>query len=135
MDGQLMMLDTDEILSKFMGGSTPDWQLFRLHVGGLIARAGAGRARSKGAPRRRVRAYGEMVDVLWRDGNADAAVRLEELWNELAEVHRFDLLCAYPIGHFDVYSGRPFERAVADQLHFLGRHVRAGARDAALAKS
>ncbi len=33
----------------------------------------------------------------------------------------------YPIGHFDVYVGAPFERAVADQLHFLGRHLRGAA--------
>jgi uncharacterized protein len=29
----------------------------------------------------------------------------------------------YPIGHFDIYTGEPFERAVADQLHFLRRHL------------
>lgn len=29
----------------------------------------------------------------------------------------------YPIGHFDIYKGEPFERAVADQLHFLRRHL------------
>jgi uncharacterized protein len=29
----------------------------------------------------------------------------------------------YPIDHFDVYTGEPFERAVADQLHFLRRHL------------
>jgi pimeloyl-ACP methyl ester carboxylesterase len=33
----------------------------------------------------------------------------------------------YPIGHFEVYTGEPFARALADQLHFLGRHTRAGA--------
>ena len=32
----------------------------------------------------------------------------------------------YPIGHFDIYRGAPFERAVADQLHFLARHLRMG---------
>jgi pimeloyl-ACP methyl ester carboxylesterase len=32
----------------------------------------------------------------------------------------------YPIGHFDVCTGEPFERAVADQLHFLRRHLGAG---------
>ncbi len=31
----------------------------------------------------------------------------------------------YPIGHFDIYRGAPFERAVADQLHFLRRHLAA----------
>jgi hypothetical protein len=35
----------------------------------------------------------------------------------------------YPIGHFDIYTGRPFERAIADQLHFLRRHVGAQARE------
>jgi dienelactone hydrolase len=44
-------------------------------------------------------------------------------------------LRTYPIGHFEVYVGAPFERAVADQLHFLSRHVsaRAGAEQAAAA--
>jgi pimeloyl-ACP methyl ester carboxylesterase len=29
----------------------------------------------------------------------------------------------YPTGHFDIYVGEPFERAVADQIAFLQRHV------------
>lgn len=29
----------------------------------------------------------------------------------------------YPIGHFDIYMGQPFERAVADQIEFLQRHL------------
>jgi pimeloyl-ACP methyl ester carboxylesterase len=37
----------------------------------------------------------------------------------------------YPIGHFDIYSGPPFEQAVADQLHFLRRHLGAQSRHAA----
>ncbi len=36
----------------------------------------------------------------------------------------------YPIGHFEIYSGEPFERAVADELHFLRRHVGAPAASA-----
>jgi pimeloyl-ACP methyl ester carboxylesterase len=39
-------------------------------------------------------------------------------------------LVRYPIGHFDIYTGSDFERAVADQTAFLTRHVlgvRAGA--------
>jgi pimeloyl-ACP methyl ester carboxylesterase len=39
----------------------------------------------------------------------------------------------YPIGHFDIYRGAPFERAIADQLHFLARHVRQRSREAQLA--
>jgi fermentation-respiration switch protein FrsA (DUF1100 family) len=32
-------------------------------------------------------------------------------------------LAEYPISHFEIYRGEPFERAVADQLDFLARHV------------
>jgi hypothetical protein len=38
----------------------------------------------------------------------------------------------YPIGHFDIYDGPPFERAVADQLHFLRRHLRGASRPTAV---
>jgi uncharacterized protein len=40
---------------------------------------------------------------------------------------------SYPIGHFEVCTGEGFERAVADQLHFLRRHLGAGAERAAAA--
>jgi PAS domain S-box-containing protein len=42
-----------------------------------------------------------MVEVLWREGNAAAAIRLEELWNELASQHPLSLLCAYSLSVFD----------------------------------
>jgi pimeloyl-ACP methyl ester carboxylesterase len=29
----------------------------------------------------------------------------------------------YPVGHFDIYLGQPFETAVADQVDFLRRHL------------
>ena len=32
----------------------------------------------------------------------------------------------YPLSHFEIYHGEDFERAVADQLEFLGRHMRSG---------
>ncbi len=34
----------------------------------------------------------------------------------------------YPIGHFDIYTGAWFEKAVGDQLHFLRRHTGVSAR-------
>src|SRR6185312_10486958 len=48
----------------------------------------------------RIHAFGEMVALLWADGNRDGAIRLEELWNELGERRRFALFCAYPIADF-----------------------------------
>jgi hypothetical protein len=54
-----------------------------------------------------VRAYGEMVDILWQRGDKAAALRLEEFWNEIARLQTFSLLCAYAIDplHGDTYAG------------------------------
>jgi len=67
----------------------PDPRRFRETVGTAY---GAGRGGGH-----RVRAFGEMVALLWSDGNQAAAIRLEELWNELAETHSFASSAAYPI--------------------------------------
>jgi hypothetical protein len=45
------------------------------------------RLASRGRENATVRAYGEMVDLLWKDGLEEAAIRLETLWNELANTH------------------------------------------------
>ncbi|MDQ6800048.1 MAG: PAS domain S-box protein [Acidobacteriota bacterium] len=92
--GQLTLLDAHETLALFMVGNAPDETRFKAVIGAVIAKSSNV---WKGAL---VRAYGEMVDVLWRDGNHDAAIRLEELWNDLAHAHTFSLLCAYPMGNF-----------------------------------
>ncbi len=98
-----LALDAAETLSKFMVNGRPDGRLFAEVVGGALRRATA-----PGEPTR-VRAFGEMVGLLWADGNRDAAVRLEQLWNDLASTHDFSLLCAYPIAGFsDEDHGKPF---------------------------
>jgi PAS domain S-box-containing protein len=92
--GRLTLLDAPDTLSKFMVNGTPDWELFRGQVGAVVSqsslRCGGGR----------VRAYGEMVDLLWRGGNPQAALRLEELWNRLARTQSFSLLCGYSLQNF-----------------------------------
>jgi signal transduction histidine kinase len=90
--GQLVLLDAAETLSKFMVDESPDAELFTERIGDIITRAVAGRPR--------VRIYGEMVALLWAEGNYDAAIRLEELWNDLQHKHSFALFCAYPMNGF-----------------------------------
>jgi hypothetical protein len=41
-----------------------------------------------------------MVDVLWKKGERDAAIRLEMLWNQLSHIEAFSLLCGYAMGDF-----------------------------------
>jgi hypothetical protein len=88
-DSQLVWLDARETLSAFMQGHRPDAELFEATVGNVFEKLIGTRHYVT------VRAYGEMVDVLWRDGKQDAAIELEKLWNDLASKYSFSLLCAY----------------------------------------
>lgn len=45
----------------------------------------------------RIRAYGELVDVLWHRGAWSESEQLEEHWSRLLERRRIDLLCAYHV--------------------------------------
>lgn len=92
--GQLQLFDAHEALAQFIVDGMPEPRKFRELVGPVIER---GRA---AYPHARLRAYGEMVDILWSQGNPQAAIRLEELWNELAGVHPFSLLCGYWMSNF-----------------------------------
>jgi signal transduction histidine kinase len=89
--GQLRLLDARQTLAQLMDGDLPEPARFRATVGDLVGAA---------APGRGVRAYGEMVDLLWRDGNRQGALRLEELWTELGRTYTFALLCGYVMGSF-----------------------------------
>jgi signal transduction histidine kinase/ActR/RegA family two-component response regulator len=90
--GQYVALDASETLSKFMSGGQPEAARFAEVIGGIIARAAEGRGR--------VRIFGEMVALLWAEENHCAAIRLEELWNELHLTRSFSLFCAYPLQGF-----------------------------------
>ncbi len=92
--GELQFFDARKMLSAFMVEGMPDPLLFKSNVGTLIERICAGRLPCP------IRAYGEMVDLLWQDGNSEAAIRLEILWNRLASDYEFALLCGYAVGQF-----------------------------------
>lgn len=92
--GELQILDARKLLSAFMVGGQPDALLFKSNVGDVIERLCVGRTPCP------IRVYGEMVDVLWQEGNTDGAIRLEILWNQLASAYDFALLCGYAVGHF-----------------------------------
>lgn len=90
--GQYVSIGSAKTLSRFMVGEAPDVDRFMEAVGGIIAQAA-----SKWPG---VRVYGDMVALLALEGNYTAAVRLEQLWNDLRKIRTFSLFCAYPIDHF-----------------------------------
>jgi signal transduction histidine kinase len=126
-EGHLQLFDARETLALFMDGRLPDRERCKRVIGGILQRAVEGRAT-------RVRAYGEMVDVLWREGAADAAIRLETIWNELSTEHQFTLLCAYPIANFYKQShGAEFDTICAVHSTVAPTESRSGEdRDALL---
>ena len=95
--GRFLILEPREALSRFLVEDWPDETRFTELMAEVIE---AVRERAK-KPSENVAIFGEMVSLLWADGNIDAAIRLEELWNTLAETHSFSLLCAYPMAGFD----------------------------------
>ena len=92
----------ENFLANFMKEGWPDQQRFEQAMDNLFRQAGA-----RG---RRVRVFGEMVALLWGDGQAEATVRLEQLWTDFRRRHPFPLLCSYPKAGF-----------VAGMEKFLGR--------------
>ena len=96
-EGTYIPLDVAETLSKFMANGMPDPVRFFEVVGGFIevaAKAGKGK-------NPRVAACGECAPLLWAKGEVSAAIRLEQLWDQLVTIHQVDTLCAYASASFD----------------------------------
>jgi hypothetical protein len=88
--GQLVILDSQVTLSEFMVREMPEWSRFRKTIGSALERSHA-------VDRGSIRAYGDMVNILWNEGRVDAAIRLEEYWNDLASIYPFSLFCGYTL--------------------------------------
>ena len=87
-DGSYLALDAAELMAQFMINGFADAASFWRAVSPVVK--GALRGRST------LHVFGEMVALLWAEGQAAAAVDLEALWNELAGQYAFSLYCAYP---------------------------------------
>jgi hypothetical protein len=91
-EDRYITLNAETALSAFMIGGWPDEKLFRNFVSHLLDRVAANDCR--------VRAFGEIVSLLWAKGCAAATLRLEQLWNQFCQKSRLSLFCAYPIAGF-----------------------------------
>jgi hypothetical protein len=88
--GELVMLDAQSMLASFMVAGRPDASLFQATAARQLDRLGD----------RPIRVFGEGVDVLWKAGLGDAAIRLEMLWNKLTLGRDIKTLCAYSVSNF-----------------------------------
>jgi hypothetical protein len=106
---EAIWLDARETLSMFMESAHPNRELFFATVGSVFEQV----------LRKRhylvVRGFGEMVDLLARDGNLDGSILLEQLWNELAAKYAYSLLCGYSLDNFLHEAGAAKLREVCKQ--------------------
>lgn len=93
---RVVCVDAAEALSKFMSDSVPDPVRFSALLKDLLREARS----SAHSPLSPISAFGEMVTVLWAEGKREAAVQLEQLWNDFIRANSLSLLCAYPLAHF-----------------------------------
>jgi PAS domain S-box-containing protein len=107
--GELIVWDAQATLRRFMVAGRPDRARFEAVIGEALSKLPAGTP---------VHAFGEMVAILCQQGDYDAALALEGLWNDLARRHRFSLFCAYPRR---LFSGE--DRALAFR-HVCAAHSR-----------
>jgi hypothetical protein len=108
---RIVWLDAERTLAEFMSRGMPDWERFQKTIVPVIQDVRAG---TEG-----VRAYGEMVGLLWTAGMYAAAIRLEQYWNRLLSLSSFNLFCGYAI---DVLS-KDFDPAAMDAVLCNHTHV------------
>ena len=115
----LVLLDAEDTLTMFMVDGQPDAAKFRDSICEVITGACRGREDCT------IRIFGQMVDVLWSNGKQDAAIRLEMLWNQLAQTEAFALLCGYAMGHF--YKDASIKEVCRHHTHVLSADGEAAA--------
>ena len=125
---RLLALDAEQMLSRFMVEGWPIRERFFVAVEPEILRAKSGVLR----PDASLAAFGEMAVVLWEGGHREAALELEQLWNELLRRHRFSLLCAYPVSCFaDESQDQLFARVCHEHSQILSKETDTSLRSVA----
>lgn len=104
--GQLELIDAARLMDRVTANGKPEWALFRPALAQIFERV---RAFGRGT-----RVFSEMASLMWQDGNSEGAIRIEELWNALAQTHSFALYCGFLLD-------TQCEKSYAGPLEELGR--------------
>ena len=108
--GTYISLDVSGLLSTTMVDDAPDLARFSEGIRGLIETA----ARATQREHARVALCAECGGVLCSEGKMNAAIRLEQIGNDLIETCNVDILCAYALGHFRDQEDDPAFRSLCE---------------------
>ncbi len=112
-DDRYIALVGEKVLAQFIIQGFPDDRLFNRVILDILARA-------KGPEQRKVRAFGEMVALLWAQGLHAAATQMEHLWHDLCRSEQFPLFCAYPRAGFKQDASKSIEQICATHSKVIG---------------
>ena len=110
-DGRYVAVDADETLESIIVDGIPDRNAFFQILSPILDAAVERKAE--------VRIFGEMGGLLCLMDNFGAAVKLEGLWNELRQMYRFSLFCAYPMHSLDKAAGDVMSTICADHTRVI----------------
>ncbi|HXH74332.1 MAG TPA: MEDS domain-containing protein [Bacteriovoracaceae bacterium] len=109
--GQVLLLDAEETLRKIMSGGMPVTSKFNAVIGEKIIKM------LEKYPN--IRAYGEMVNVLWKQDCVEGTIALEKFWNSLAVIHPFALLCSYSMDENLMKKGKSLSDICSTHTHYI----------------
>jgi PAS domain S-box-containing protein len=110
--GRYVLLDANDTLLRFLVNGSVDETRFINTISDVLTQV-----RNAGDDKdSRIAVFGELVALLWANGKSLEALRVEDLWNDLAQKHSFSLLCAYPI------TGFKNERHIEPFLKMCAQH-------------
>jgi hypothetical protein len=115
--GQLTLLDANETLPKFMVGNMPDGNIFKPLAHETIRKA------RRGGQYKGVRWWGEMVNVLYVDGNSKGSTRLEEFFDQIAHEETISIFCSFLMDNYDpIIYDEAFYNVCATHAHVIPTH-------------
>jgi hypothetical protein len=113
---QYIPIDAHNLISVFLSNDRIDEKIFNTFVGGLIDQA----AQRNG----KIRAFGEMVAILWERGLYVATIQLEKLWDQLHSISEVTLFCAYPKIGFTQSANESIDTICKHHAKVIDGHAR-----------
>lgn len=115
--GDYIALDARDTLSAVMDGDMPDAARCANVMAALVSKAG----KASGERPRRVSIFGECAPTLLAEGNVEAAVRLEHLWDGVTKHYLADTLCGYLWSAFHEKEDSPVFRRICAEHNGVRR--------------